>query len=189
MCLQLFAKWIHSAHLKLSQLLWQQQKMGQSLNFFNCKSLDGITCVPVPIQVWHLHWTNIQICKKLGPQKFWMIVSNCNFHLSPFFRQFCQLQEKKKKESRNICTSSHSSSSFQLGKILSTFRNFNFCSNETRGHAIFPFKGLNQCFPWSISSTFYSHVFCTKNAKILLPKPKSKNRKAARSTLVWITRT
>jgi len=130
-----------------------------------------------------------KFAKNWDPKNFewlWVIVI---FTCLLSFANFVNFKKKKKKESRNICTSSHSSSSFQLGKILSTFRNFNFCSNETRRHAIFPFKGLNQCFPWSIPSTFYSHVFCTKNAKILLPKPKSKNRKAARSTLVWITRT
>ncbi len=51
-CLLLFAKWRHSAHHKLSQLIWQQQifiikHMGQSLNFFSQKLLDGVICVPV----------------------------------------------------------------------------------------------------------------------------------------------
>ncbi len=53
-CLQLFEKWRRSAHLKLSQLIWQQQnflskQMTQSLNFFSYKSLDGVTSVPLSI--------------------------------------------------------------------------------------------------------------------------------------------
>ncbi len=52
-CLQLFARWRRSDHLKLSQLKSQQSNVlnrqrRQSLNFFSCKLLDGITCLPVP---------------------------------------------------------------------------------------------------------------------------------------------
>jgi len=51
-CLQLFAKWRRSAHLKFLQLIWQQQnfvskQMRKSLNFFSCKLLDGVASVPV----------------------------------------------------------------------------------------------------------------------------------------------
>ncbi len=53
-CLQLFAKWRRCAHLKLSQLIWEQQNFHckqtrQSLNFFSSKLLDGITCVPCSV--------------------------------------------------------------------------------------------------------------------------------------------
>ncbi len=50
-----YSRWRPSAHLKLSQLIWQQQnfiskQMIQSLNFFSCKLLDGVSCVPVYIR-------------------------------------------------------------------------------------------------------------------------------------------
>jgi len=53
-CLQLFEKWRCSAHLKLLQLIWKQpnflnKQRKQSLSFLSRKSLDGVTCVPVPM--------------------------------------------------------------------------------------------------------------------------------------------
>jgi len=59
MCLQLLAKWRHSAHLKLSQLIliydnnkiFLVKKLRRRLYFFSFKLLDGITSVPVSIQI------------------------------------------------------------------------------------------------------------------------------------------